>query len=219
MKHPLHTLLACALGALVLACGGSGGGSADGAANQPPPPPGSITVTVSNTPEPDTASLTLKDAGGRSHPLAPTFGFAHLDGLAPGTYTLQAEPQLVNEVQTYNPVSSSQSIRILSGQTTEATVAYAPGPLLPHGTLTIHATGLPAGGLAMAAYGFTSPSDPLTIHTHLFTFDGTGLSFPAAPGTYMFQPCSVNGLTGTPQPGSVQVTENTETVVEYVYAP
>ncbi|HJW72450.1 MAG TPA: hypothetical protein VJ486_06295 [Geothrix sp.] len=217
MKNPLQPLLACALGALVIACGGSGGGTAT--QPPPPPPPGSITVAVANTPEPDTAPLTLKGAGGRSHPLTPTFGLAHLDGLAPGTYTLQAEPQLVNEVQTYNPVSPSQSVHILSSQTTEVTVTYTPGPLLPHGTLTVHATGLPAGGFAIAAYSFSSPSDPSTIHAHLFTFDGTGLSFPAAPGTYMFQPCTVNGLTGTSQPGSVQVAENAETVVEYIFAP
>jgi hypothetical protein len=121
-----------------------------------------------------------------------------LEGLAPGTYTVNSVAVLVNGLS-HTPSPSSQTIAIVAGAMATANVAYsAPSPTL--GQLQVTITGLPIpAAAALTVTGPDGSSFPITATT---TIDGL------TPGSYTVaaSPVTVNGVNYLAGPASQVVT-------------
>lgn len=98
---------------------------------------GSLSITIAGLPGGAAASVTVTGSGGFSQNLT---GSTALSGLAPGTYTITANPVSAGGQQ-YGPAPVSQNVAVTGGAGTSATVTYAQTT----GNLSVTVSGLPGG--------------------------------------------------------------------------
>ena len=134
-----------------------------------------------------------------------------LEGLAPGSYTVNSVAVLVNGIS-HTPSPSSQSVTIVAGATATASVAYSvPSPNL--GQLRVNIAGLPIP--AAAAITVTGPDGSPFQVTTTTTIDGL------TPGSYTVaaSPVTVTGVNYLAGPVSqvAIVVAGTTTAVSVLY--
>ena len=141
---------------------------------------GTLTVTVQNLPSGTPANIAVTGPSGYNQNVTAT---ATLTGLAPGTYTVNAN-NVTSGGSTYQPDKSSQTVSLSAGQTKSVSVAYSAASTTT-GSLTLTLAGLLNGTPAKVdVTGPTTVSSPVTASTTL-----NGL----APGTYTITPHDVTG--------------------------
>jgi hypothetical protein len=122
---------------------------------------GSLAVVVNGLPSGASAEIMVTGPGGYAHQIGAS---ATLSGLAPGDYTVAADP-VSSSGQSYQPALSSQSVTVgATGTPSTTVVAYG----LVGANLTVAVAGLPPG--AAAAITVTGPAgynQPVTGTTTL----------------------------------------------------
>jgi len=136
-RWPLRILVAC-VAATAAACGGGDGGAPTGSSGNATPL-GSLTITVEGLPPATPAAISVTGPGGFSRTVSAT---ETLTSLTPGTYQLTAMEVSVSEDR-YAPASTSTSATVPAAANASTTVSYN----LRTGSLTIAASGLPAGSV------------------------------------------------------------------------
>jgi hypothetical protein len=163
---------------LLAACGG----------NDPSGPSGgSLAVSVSGLPSGASAAVMVTGPGGYSHDVGAT---ETLTGLAPGTYTVAADPVSTGG-ESYSPSVSSQSVTV-SAATASANVVYG----VTAGNLTVSVAGLPLA--TSAAVHVSGPNG----YAHDLTATATLSGLTAGTYTVTAQSVSPGGATYNPSPGS-----------------
>ncbi len=167
---------------------------------------GSLVVTVSGVPNGSNGSVTVTGPNGFSQAIPAT---TTLSLLAPGSYTISANP-LSNAGVTYLPDPSVQQRTVVASlQPATASVTYG----LATGSITIAVAGLPGGITPTFSLSGTTATVPLSGAQ---TVSGLNL------GAYSIGAATLTnaGIMYTPSPSSanVSVTANNNTLVTFTYA-
>lgn len=163
---------------------------------------GAMTIAVAGLPDRASPDILLTGPGGFSRQLAaPT----KLEGLAPGTYTVEAAP-VTTAVGRWDAAPASQQVTVTAGADTPTTVSYA----IATARLAVNVVGLPAGTAASATVsgpgGFARAVGSSTTLELL------------APGTYVVtaSPVAAGGRTYLPSPTSMSVALAASTTTQQV---
>ncbi len=168
---------------------------------------GAIAVAVTGLPASATAPITVTGPYGAARVLN---GTATLTDLAPGVYTVAADPVTAGNLS-YVPITPSQQVTVAAAiVATPAVVAYR----TPVGSLAISSSGLPAG--TKATFSLAG-----AVVTRTVVGDATIDSLPPGSYTVTTSSLSANGNTYAPIPPSivVAVTDGSTANARFVFGP
>ncbi len=152
---------------------------------------GSLSVQTSGLPSGATPEIVVSGVGSGFSQTVTTANQV-LDGLDPGSYTVQAST-VISGGNTYAPNPASQTVTVLAGSTAVASITY----VATTGDLQVTVEGLPAGVSASVLLGGPTKEPTLTGSDTL-----TGL----APGAYTATANPVTTVAGVPYLATVSPT-------------